>query len=53
MIKLEKVSKVYENSTVALSDISLQLPKKGMVAIIGTSGSGKSTLLNLDRKSVV
>ncbi len=47
MIKLEKVSKVYENSTVALSDISLQLPKKGMVAIIGTSGSGKSTLLNL------
>ena len=47
MIKLQNVSKVYENGTKAVSDISLQLPKVGMVAIIGTSGCGKSTLLNL------
>ncbi len=47
MIELQDVSKVYENGTKAVRDISLQLPKVGMVAITGKSGCGKSTLLNL------
>ena len=56
MIKLQNVSKVYENGTVAINDLSLELQGTGMVAITGTSGCGKSTLINLlslDRKSVV
>lgn len=47
MIKLEKVSKIYENGTKAVDNVSFELPQAGMVAITGTSGSGKSTLLNL------
>jgi ABC-type lipoprotein export system ATPase subunit len=31
----------------ALNDISLTLPQKGMVFLLGKSGSGKSTLLNV------
>lgn len=52
MIKLTNLTKEYisknnENSIVALNNISLTLPNKGLVFIVGKSGSGKSTLLNL------
>lgn len=47
MIKLQNVSKVYENGTIGANNISIELPDNGMVAITGTSGCGKSTLLNL------
>lgn len=47
MIKANNLSKTYENGTIAIDDISFELPEFGMVAITGTSGCGKSTLLNL------
>ncbi len=52
MIKIEGLTKIYhakskKNDCVALDNIDLILPEKGMVFIIGKSGSGKSTLLNL------
>lgn len=50
MIKIEGVTKIFKSKdgdVVALEDINLVLPNKGMVFIIGRSGSGKSTLLNL------
>ncbi len=47
MIKANNLSKVYENGTVAINDMTFELPNVGMVAITGTSGCGKSTLLNL------
>lgn len=51
MFTLKNVTKIYKskkkNDTVALDNISFQLPEKGLVFIIGKSGSGKSTLLNL------
>ena len=52
MIKITNLTKEYisknnENSIVALDKISLTLPNKGLVFIVGKSGSGKSTLLNL------
>ncbi|MBS2126431.1 ATP-binding cassette domain-containing protein ['Fragaria x ananassa' phyllody phytoplasma] len=34
-------------TSIALSNVSLKLPSKGLVFILGKSGSGKSTLLNL------
>lgn len=50
LIKLENVSKIYRmagNSFTALSDISLELMRGEMTAIMGASGSGKSTLMNI------
>ena len=51
MIIIENLVKKYKSKNrricVALNEISLTLPDKGMVFVIGKSGSGKSTLLNM------
>lgn len=50
LIELRGVSKSYRKGgeTInAIADVDLELPEKGMVAIVGPSGSGKSTLLHL------
>lgn len=50
MIKLNRVSKIYKSEgeeVKALTDISLELPKCGLVCVVGESGCGKTTLLNL------
>lgn len=51
LIELHNVSKNYTTRlgviTKALDNISLDLPNKGLVFILGKSGSGKSTLLNI------
>ena len=51
MLELKNVTKIYKNKVgtdvLALDDISLKFPDKGMVFLLGKSGSGKSTLLNV------
>jgi len=50
MIELRNISKTYNRKStdpvVALNDISLTIPEKSFVVVVGANGSGKSTLLN-------
>lgn len=47
MILFENVTKIYDDNTVALSDINLKILPHEFVSIVGHSGAGKSTLLKL------
>lgn len=50
MIKIQGLNKYFnkgkQNEIHVINDVSLDLPKSGMVAIFGKSGCGKTTLLN-------
>ncbi len=45
MLEVRNLTKVYDNGTVALRDVSFTVPDGQFLAVIGLSGSGKSTLL--------
>lgn len=50
VLNVQNVSKIYEtedNSTLAVNNVSFQVPYGSFIGIMGASGSGKTTLLNL------
>lgn len=51
MIRLDNVTKIYNNETMALRDASFEVPKGEFVFLVGPSGSGKSTILRLMNRS--
>ena len=47
MIRLRRVTKVYQGNIYALDDVTVDVEKKEFVFIVGPSGSGKSTFIKL------
>lgn len=47
ILKLEKVTKVYPNGTVANRDINMEFEKGEIHSIVGENGAGKSTLMKM------
>lgn len=45
ILRVENVTKVYDDSVRALDKVSFEVPRGQFLAVIGLSGSGKSTLL--------
>lgn len=52
MIEVKKVSKVYRNNHIALSDVSIKIEKGEFIFLVGPSGAGKSTFIKLLMKEV-
>jgi len=47
VIQFDRVTKIYEDRQIALTDISFELPACSTVGLLGANGSGKSTLLRI------
>ncbi|HID30191.1 MAG TPA: ATP-binding cassette domain-containing protein [Desulfobacterales bacterium] len=47
MIRLEKVTKIYPDGTVAVSEVSFEVRKGEMCVLLGPSGCGKSTTMKM------
>jgi phosphonate transport system ATP-binding protein len=45
MLQVENLTKIYLDGTVALKNVSFNVPDRAFMTVIGLSGSGKSTLL--------
>jgi len=46
-IFLEKVRKVFDNKVVAVDELTLEVPDKGLVSLLGPSGCGKTTTMRI------
>ncbi len=47
MIRLDEVRKLYPNGTMAVRDLSLEVPDGELAVLVGPSGCGKTTILRM------
>ena len=52
MITFNNITQVYDNGTIGLNNINLEINDGELVAIIGKSGAGKSTLIRTINKMI-
>lgn len=52
MITFNNVTQVYDNGTVGLKNINLNIEQGELIAVIGSSGAGKSTLIRTINKMI-
>jgi cell division transport system ATP-binding protein len=52
MIQFKKVTKIYDNNVIALSNIDVTIERGDFVFLVGPSGAGKSTFIKLLLKEV-
>src|SRR4028119_1274082 len=52
MIELQGVGKRYEDGTVAVGALDLDVPRGALVALVGPSGCGKTTTLKMVNRLV-
>ena len=52
MIYFDRVSKIYNENSVALENVTLRIAPKEFVSVVGHSGAGKTTLLNQYRRRI-
>lgn len=52
MIRFEDVSKVYDDGTVAVDHLDLEIPTGQLLALVGPSGCGKTTSLRMINRLV-
>lgn len=45
MLAIRNLTKSYRDGTVAVADVTVEIPREGIFAILGESGAGKTTLL--------
>ena len=45
MLSLNNIEVIYDHVILVLKGVSLQVPRKGIVAILGANGAGKTTTL--------
>jgi osmoprotectant transport system ATP-binding protein len=52
MIRLERVTKTYPDGTVAVHELSLDVPRGALVTLVGPSGCGKTTTMKMVNRLV-
>lgn len=52
MIEFKKVTKIYENNVIALSNVDITIEKGEFVFLVGPSGAGKSTFIKILLKEI-